>query len=157
VAVSPKGRKIHSLPEGQGFGPVAAAKPPRGRQVRFEPDALAGLYREWGAAGLALIRDLIHLFLADAPARLHEMREAYEAGSLERMERAAHSLKGSCSHVGARAMQKLSAGIERNSRLNQTKQAGRLLGDLEREYQSLRPLLEEFAADPQFRRADFRS
>ena len=48
-----------------------------------------------------LLAELAGLFLEEAPGLLAQMREALAAGDAPRLERAAHSLKGSASNIDA--------------------------------------------------------
>ncbi len=48
-----------------------------------------------------LLIDLIQMYLADAPTKLDSIQIGVETGDWERVERAAHSLKGSAGNLGA--------------------------------------------------------
>ena len=48
-----------------------------------------------------ILREVVQLFLADAPAMLGQMSEAVAQGDLRLLERLAHSLKGSAGSLGA--------------------------------------------------------
>jgi HPt (histidine-containing phosphotransfer) domain-containing protein len=50
---------------------------------------------------LALLAELIEMFLADAPARIRAIVDGCADGDFEQVERAAHSLKGSAGNLGA--------------------------------------------------------
>ena len=52
-----------------------------------------------------LLLDLIQMFLDDGPAKVRAVTEGLVAGDFEKMERAAHSLKGSSGNLGARLLQ----------------------------------------------------
>ncbi|HEX4824120.1 MAG TPA: response regulator [Candidatus Polarisedimenticolaceae bacterium] len=49
----------------------------------------------------ALLREMIEIFLADAPAMVGAIRSALEAGDAETLRRAAHALKGSVANFAA--------------------------------------------------------
>jgi HPt (histidine-containing phosphotransfer) domain-containing protein len=55
-------------------------------------------------AGAEFVRELIDTFLAEAPAMLGELREAFDAGDAERFRRTAHSLKSNGNTFGALAL-----------------------------------------------------
>jgi len=57
-------------------------------------------------------RDLVGLFLHDAPARFEKLRAAVLAGQLPETVRAAHSLKGSANNMGARGLAALCSEVE---------------------------------------------
>lgn len=52
-----------------------------------------------------LLLDLIRLFLADGPTKVAAVSEGLAQRDFDRMERAAHSLKGSSGNLGARRLQ----------------------------------------------------
>lgn len=52
-----------------------------------------------------LLLDLIQMFLDDGPEKVRAVHEGLQAGDFEKMERAAHSLKGSSGNLGARRLQ----------------------------------------------------
>ncbi len=61
------------------------------------------------------LRDLISLFLAETPQRLEDLQASYEAGNLEAVRQAAHTVKGACANFGARELQALSARVEQHA------------------------------------------
>ena len=52
-----------------------------------------------------LLLDLILLFLQDGPVRVESLLQGLAARDFDKMERAAHSLKGSSGNLGARGLQ----------------------------------------------------
>ncbi|HEX6811490.1 MAG TPA: Hpt domain-containing protein [Planctomycetota bacterium] len=52
-----------------------------------------------------LLLDLILMFLDDGPARIQAITEGLAVGDFPKMERAAHSLKGSSGNLGAKQLQ----------------------------------------------------
>jgi HPt (histidine-containing phosphotransfer) domain-containing protein len=51
-----------------------------------------------------VLTDVLKLFLDEVPARIGRLRNAFAAGDIEGVHRAAHSLKGSAGNIGAQAM-----------------------------------------------------
>jgi CheY-like chemotaxis protein len=64
------------------------------RRLRGGPDPL----------GADIVSEVIAIFQADAPLRLAELREAVTRGDLAAAARAAHTLRGSASHLGAKTL-----------------------------------------------------
>ena len=64
----------------------------------------------------ALLRELVELFLQDAPKREADVRLAVERRDAKRLERAAHSIKGACAIFGAAATLEAAARLERLGR-----------------------------------------
>ena len=52
-----------------------------------------------------LLLDLIQMFLDDGPSKVDAVTQGLAAGDFDKMERAAHSLKGSSGNLGARLLQ----------------------------------------------------
>ena len=51
-----------------------------------------------------VLTEVLKLFLDDVPSRIQRLRNAYAAGNIEEVHRAAHSLKGSAGNIGAQAL-----------------------------------------------------
>ena len=60
-----------------------------------------------------VMREIVDLYLSDAPARLASMREAAGRGDAGSLASFAHGLKGSSGYIGAREMEAQCAEIER--------------------------------------------
>jgi HPt (histidine-containing phosphotransfer) domain-containing protein len=71
--------------------------------------------------------ELLRTFLAEAEARLKQLKEACRDGREEEVRKAAHRLSGSCSQFGADAMLPLAEAMEANPKSN-------LCEKLEREF-----------------------
>ncbi len=63
-----------------------------------------------------IVTEVIALFLRDAPARLAEIRDAVARGDLAAAGRAAHTLKGSAGHLGAKTLTLLAARFDEKAR-----------------------------------------
>jgi CheY-like chemotaxis protein len=63
-----------------------------------------------------IVAEVVALFLKEAPARLASLREAVVSGDLAAASRAAHTLKGSAGHLGARTLSTLCARFEEKVR-----------------------------------------
>ncbi|HET6803205.1 MAG TPA: Hpt domain-containing protein [Casimicrobiaceae bacterium] len=63
-------------------------------------------------AGADFVRELIDTFLAEAPAMLRDLRDAYEVGDAERFRRVAHSLKSNGNTFGALQLGALARDLE---------------------------------------------
>jgi HPt (histidine-containing phosphotransfer) domain-containing protein len=65
-----------------------------------------------------LLLDLIQMFLGDGPEKVRAITEGLQAGDFEKMERAAHSLKGSSGNLGARRLQDACERMQSATRLH---------------------------------------
>ncbi|MCA8950191.1 MAG: Hpt domain-containing protein [Planctomycetes bacterium] len=63
-----------------------------------------------------LLVDLIQMFLADGPAKVKAITEGLEEGDFEKVERAAHSLKGTSGNLGATHLQNSCEAMQLASR-----------------------------------------
>jgi two-component system sensor histidine kinase/response regulator len=104
-------------------------------------DRQALLERVGGDDGL--LREITKIFLEEYPTLLDEIRSAVAAGDAQRIERAAHSLKGAVANFGAAAATDAAYQMESVGRRGQIEQAPSALISLEFQFQLLRPALLE--------------
>ena len=90
-----------------------------------------------------LLREIAGIFLTEYPRLIDEIQSAVDKGDAIRLERAAHSLKGSVSNFGAPAATEAAYRLESIGRKLQMTQAAEALEDLVLQFQQLRPELEE--------------
>jgi two-component system, sensor histidine kinase and response regulator len=87
------------------------------------------------------VHRMIAVFLPDLDDRLKSIRDAYAAVDASGVRQAAHALKGSCSHFGAKALIGICADIERASGAGELASLGaeldRLLSEAARVRQAL--------------------
>jgi len=112
----------------------------------LDGDKLAGL-KELSRANPRFLSDITTLFREDALVRLHDLRDSLEAGSAERVARAAHALKSSSGNVGAQRIYALCATIEENARAGSISGAGELVDQLAGELDVAVAALSRSAAD----------
>ncbi|MBL9210388.1 MAG: Hpt domain-containing protein [Opitutaceae bacterium] len=62
------------------------------------------------------LREIIGIFLEDTPQRLDELEQSRAAGDVTRFARAAHSIKGSSSNLGAIALRAAAEKLEHQAR-----------------------------------------
>jgi len=66
----------------------------------------------WVGGDRRLLRELVGVFVEEAPGRLAELRRGAAARDAATVERVAHSLKGSAGLLGAASLQAASAELE---------------------------------------------
>jgi HPt (histidine-containing phosphotransfer) domain-containing protein len=81
----------------------------------IDPHAIDAL-RELNPGDSSFLRDLIQIFLEDAPLRLAEIDGALAAGDARKLMIAAHSLKGSSANFGADQFRRQCEAIEHCAR-----------------------------------------
>lgn len=80
-----------------------------------------------------LFKEIVGLFLDSCPVLLTEIREAFQQGNPESVERAAHTLKGSVSNFGAESAVAAALTLERMGRSKDLSEAKQAIMDLETE------------------------
>lgn len=78
----------------------------------FDPAALERLHQ---AGGADLVRQIVDFVLRSTPHRLATLTAGIAAHDPESCEKAAHSLQSSAGNVGAHAVQRLAAQVERTA------------------------------------------
>jgi signal transduction histidine kinase/CheY-like chemotaxis protein/HPt (histidine-containing phosphotransfer) domain-containing protein len=97
-------------PSAAPAAPAAASAAPLLDASRLEE------FREFDDDDLSTTREVIALFVADAPGRLQALSDALAQQDAAALSRAAHALKGAASNIGAVAMQQACSALEADSR-----------------------------------------
>ena len=103
---------------------------------------LASLRDLDGDGGDDLLDSLIGTFLENTPLVLSEAQSALATQSAAQLERAAHTLKGSCSNFGAQRMQAACLLLEQAAHKGSLNQASEMIASIEREFASVRIALQ---------------
>ena len=93
--------------------------------------------------GTKLARQMISLFLENAPKRIESAQVASRIGDLETVERSVHSLKSSAGNVGAMSLQELVERIEQMAAEGKNDSISSLLKELERIFDRVKVQLED--------------
>ncbi len=121
---------------------TAPVSPDRALQPPLDPTVLADLLALGGEDDPEFLNRAIGCFLRDTPKRLVVVRDAVGQGNARALEQAAHSLKGSCSNIGARQMVALCLALEERGRAGSVKGAETLLAPLENAFDRVRRAVE---------------
>ncbi|HEU5079896.1 MAG TPA: Hpt domain-containing protein [Opitutaceae bacterium] len=84
----------------------------------IDPEAIENLRALNPDDAEGFLRDIIGIFLEDTPQRLDELKISLEQGDQVRFTRAAHSIKGSSSNLGAMPLRAVAEKLEHESRAN---------------------------------------
>ena len=76
-------------------------------------------------------KELLEMFLSDAESSLSQLEDALSSNSIEAVEELAHYIKGASANVGAIALSKAAAQLERQARQRKVVQAPRVLAELQ--------------------------
>lgn len=91
----------------------------------------------------SFLKEIVAIFVGDTPGRLLEMRTAFAAGDQTTFSRAAHSLKGSASNLGAVRLRAVAEELERLSREGPLDGLDRHLPRVEAEFATAKAALEQ--------------
>jgi HPt (histidine-containing phosphotransfer) domain-containing protein len=81
----------------------------------------------------AFLKDIIGIFLEDTPARITELKQSLVAFDQPKFTRAAHSIKGSASNLGATKVRLMAEQLEHQSRNSGLVEMEPLIAKLEAE------------------------
>jgi PAS domain S-box-containing protein len=124
---------VERLADGGAGAPAAATAPESATTVTLDAD---GALRRAGGDG-TLLKELIALYRADAPALLQAMAQAVKRRDAEALRSAAHAIKGSVATVGGMAAREAAANIERLAKSENLADAGAALDALGAEVNKL--------------------
>jgi len=82
----------------------------------IDPAAIEALKAINPDDGGEFVREILQIFLEDTPARIGDLEEALRSGDNAKFVRAAHSIKGSASNVGAMLLRESAERLEQHSR-----------------------------------------
>ena len=108
--------------------------------TEIDPAGLARLNR---IGGSEFVKEMIRLFLEEAPERLSAARHAEKSGDLFAVAQAAHALKSSAQNFGAAELSRLAQQIEKLTQDNKDEHLAKLLDDMEHAFRNAKVWLEK--------------
>jgi len=100
----------------------------------IDPQAIENLRALNPEDGDAFLREIAGIFLEDTPLRLKELDDSLAAADNGKFTRAAHSIKGSSSNLGANGVRAVAEKLEHQSRENGLANVATLVAELKAEY-----------------------
>ena len=70
----------------------------------LDPAVLSSLRQLTPPGEPDVLTEVLKLFLEEVPPRIVRLRNAWQSGNIQEVQRAAHSLKGSAGNIGARRL-----------------------------------------------------
>jgi CheY-like chemotaxis protein len=107
----------------------------------LDPGVIASLRELGGDDDPQLFAELVNMFLADTPERLHALGAALEQRDPLALERAAHALKSSSANLGALSLSNLFSAIETACRQKDIERAASLVARTRPEYERVEAAL----------------
>lgn len=84
--------------------------------LTVDPEAIANLRALSPDDGDVFLKEIIGIFLEDTPKRIAELKSSRATGLVPDFVRAAHSIKGSSSNVGAMELRAIAEHLEHHAR-----------------------------------------
>jgi HPt (histidine-containing phosphotransfer) domain-containing protein len=81
-----------------------------------------------------VLGEVLKLFLDEVPPRIERLRNAWAAGNIQEVHRAAHSLKGSAGNIGARRLHAVCSKLDEIGKSQDLTSAAPLVGELGLEF-----------------------
>ena len=106
-----------------------------------------GATLRWVAGDESLLRELVAIFLEDAPKHLRDLRVALDRRDIREVERIAHGLKGVVANFGAEPARSAAADLEELARTRRLPEAEPLIVRLDVEVNRI----VVFFSDPDWR------
>jgi HPt (histidine-containing phosphotransfer) domain-containing protein len=97
----------------------------------IDQDAIENLRALNPDDGDVFLKEILDIFFDDTPMRIADLRAQRAAGDAAGFIRAAHSIKGSSSNVGAKELRALAERLEHHCRNQGTEGTGQDINDLE--------------------------
>ncbi len=114
--------------------------------ILIDPEAIENLRALSPDDGEAFLRDIVGIFLEDTPQRIDELHTALASGDQVRFTRAAHSIKGSSSNLGAAPLRAVAEKLEHESRTNGLGNVQATVGQLSETFAATKVELERILA-----------
>ena len=100
----------------------------------IDTDAIASLRELNPGDNGEFLREIVGIYIEDTPKRIVEMRASLAAGDVASFTRAAHTIKGSSSNVGAVGLRAVAERLERISRTEGLSTVAPMIEDVEAEF-----------------------
>jgi HPt (histidine-containing phosphotransfer) domain-containing protein len=84
------------------------------------------------------LREIAGIFLEDTPMRIAELEQSALAGDVAKFTRAAHSIKGSSSNLGAAALRNVAEQLEHRARTHGLEGTAPSVAEIKREFERAR-------------------
>jgi len=115
-------------------------------ETPIDPEAIENLRALNPGDDNAFLKEIIGIFLEDTPLRIAELNECLAAFDQPKFTRAAHSIKGSASNLGARKVRAVAEQLEHQSRNSGLNGLDQLLLSLSNEFATAKSELEKIAS-----------
>lgn len=115
-------------------------------ELPIDPEAIENLRALNPDDDDAFLKEIIGIFLEDTPERIAELKQCLAAYDQPKFTRAAHSIKGSASNLGASRVRSVAEKLEHQSRNSGLDNLDPLIAELESEFATAKTELEKYTA-----------
>jgi HPt (histidine-containing phosphotransfer) domain-containing protein len=112
----------------------------------IDPEAIENLRALNPGDDDEFLKEIIGIFLEDTPQRIAELDQCLASFDQPKFTRAAHSIKGSASNLGATKVREVAEQLEHQSRNSGLNGLDQLLATLGNEYAAAKSELEKIAS-----------
>ena len=112
----------------------------------LDPEAIANLRALSPDDGGAFVKEILSIFLDDTQTRLADLRAGRDTGDTASFMRAAHSVKGSSSNVGAAELRDAAEKLEHQVKQHGLADTAALLAEVEAAFARVEPELRKLLA-----------
>ncbi|MGA3006922.1 MAG: Hpt domain-containing protein [Opitutaceae bacterium] len=93
--------------------------------------------------GDTFLREIVGIFVEDAPKRIAEIDQSLAAGDTATFVRAAHTIKGASANVGAAALRSVAEQLEHRAKKDGLADVTSLIAELKSEFERAHAALKE--------------
>jgi signal transduction histidine kinase/CheY-like chemotaxis protein/HPt (histidine-containing phosphotransfer) domain-containing protein len=134
---------------GHKNNPMNGAENPEGREIPSIDGGIQVRLNELEQeTERSFVKDLIKIFLEEAPVSFQRMKDAIRAADAKSIEQFAHKLKGGSINLGAKRLAGLFENVERLARTNATDMSGSIIAEIDLEFNQTINYLREYSATP---------
>ena len=125
---------IHNVRQPAGDTPPPEPASAAATAARIDHAVLAEFREVMSEEGGQMVAGLVTLYLKDSPLLIQDMRQAAECANLDDLRRAAHTLKGNSSQVGASRLSSLCFELEQAAKAGSLEDAGKMIERIQAEF-----------------------
>jgi HPt (histidine-containing phosphotransfer) domain-containing protein len=100
----------------------------------IDPEAIENLRQLNPGDGGEFLKEIVGIYIEDTPKRIDELKKTLAAADVAGFARAAHTIKGSSSNVGAQALRAVAEHLEKAARSEGLGAVAPMVGDCEAQF-----------------------
>jgi signal transduction histidine kinase/CheY-like chemotaxis protein/HPt (histidine-containing phosphotransfer) domain-containing protein len=134
---------------GDKNNPMNGTESPEGRETpSIDGGILVRLNELEQETERSFVKDLIKIFLEEAPESFQRMKDAISTSDAKAIEQFAHKLKGGSINLGAKRLSGLFENVEQLARKNEAERVGSFIAEIKEEFGRTVNFLRDYSAAP---------